>query len=133
MEHTSPKVTVDAVLLKEDSVLLVKRRFPPFKGYWALPGGFVEYGETTETAVIREMSEETGLHVTVERLAGVYSDPNRDPRGHTISVVYRVVYHSGVLNASDDAAEVKYFKVKQLPPLAFDHKKILRDMQKVGV
>ncbi|MBU0496496.1 MAG: NUDIX hydrolase [Candidatus Thermoplasmatota archaeon] len=133
MAHKSPKVTVDAVLLKDSSVLLVKRRYPPFEGYWALPGGFVEYGETTETAVLREMVEETGLQVRVERLIGVYSNPTRDPRGHTISVVYKVIYKSGELIAGDDAAAVKYFNAMQLPPLAFDHEKILSDIQKVGV
>jgi 8-oxo-dGTP diphosphatase len=113
--------------MKDHSILLVQRKHEPFQGSWALPGGFVEYGETTEQAVIREVQEETGLQTRVHGLLGVYSDPNRDPRGHTITVVYRVTPVGGVLMAGDDAALVRYFKGDELPRLAFDHAVIIKD------
>jgi 8-oxo-dGTP diphosphatase len=118
---------VDAIIMKDQSILLVQRKHEPFQGFWALPGGFVEYGETTEKAVIREVREETGLETTVYRLLGVYSDPNRDPRGHTITVAYLVTPVGGNLVAGDDAALVRYFKGDELPRLAFDHAIILKD------
>ena len=128
MSPKSPALTVDGVVLRDDLVLLVKRQFPPFKGMWALPGGFVEYGETTEQAVLREIQEETGLKVQVASLLGVYSDPGRDPRGHTVSVVYILGELSGRVRAGDDAAEAQFFSINSLPDLAFDHEKILKDV-----
>ena len=85
MRYKSPKLTVDAIITKNDKILLIKRRRKPFKDFWALPGGFVNYGEKVEDAVIREVLEETNLECKIEKLLGVYSDPNRDPRGHTVS------------------------------------------------
>ena len=108
-------------------ILLIKRRNPPFKNKWALPGGFVEYGEKTENAVIREVYEETGLKTKVIELIGVYSDPNRDPRGHTISIVYLLEVINGKLLSGDDASDVKYFNMKQLPDLSFDHEQIIKN------
>ncbi|HVQ00204.1 MAG TPA: NUDIX hydrolase [Candidatus Thermoplasmatota archaeon] len=131
MQRKSPALTVDAVIVKDRSILLVQRKYEPFQGYWALPGGFVEYGETTEQAVIREVREETGLDVVVLGLQGVYSEPKRDPRGHTVSVVYKVAHIGGALIAGDDAAHVRYFKGDELPPLAFDHAKIVSDAWKM--
>lgn len=128
MSYETPRLTVDAVVLKDDQVLLVKRKHPPFKDMWALPGGFVEYGETTEEAVNRELQEETAVTMKISHLVGVYSDPQRDPRGHTISVVYQGTLDKGVLCAGDDAAEVNFFKVDSLPDLAFDHLQILQDV-----
>lgn len=128
MQRKSPALTVDGVIIKDRSILLVQRKYGPFQGFWALPGGFVEFGETTEQAVIREVREETGLETTVVGLVGVYSDPHRDPRGHTISVVYRVTPVRGALIAGDDAARVRYFKGDELPTLAFDHAKIINDV-----
>ncbi|MEM2534555.1 MAG: NUDIX hydrolase, partial [Candidatus Nezhaarchaeales archaeon] len=82
-----PLVTVDGVVVRSvGSIVLVRRRRPPYEGYWALPGGFVEYGETVEEAVKREVEEETGLIVDIKGLIGVYSKPDRDPRGHVISI-----------------------------------------------
>jgi 8-oxo-dGTP diphosphatase len=127
MQRKRPAITVDAIIMKDQSILLVQRKHEPFQGFWALPGGFVEYGETTEKAVIREVREETGLETTVYRLFGVYSDPNRDPRGHTITVAYLVTPVGGNLVAGDDAAEVRYFKGDELPRLAFDHTNIVKD------
>lgn len=125
--HRSPRLTVDGVVLEDDAVLLVKRKYEPFQGTWALPGGFVEYGERTEDAVIREVFEETGLKTNIRLLLGVYSDPNRDPRGHTVSVVYLLQRVSGALSAGDDAQSAKYFKRDELPALAFDHAVIIKD------
>jgi 8-oxo-dGTP diphosphatase len=127
MQRRSPAITVDAVIMKGQSILLVQRKHEPFQGFWALPGGFVEYGETTEQAVVREVREETGLTTIVHGLLGVYSDPDRDPRGHTITVAYLMTTVGGTLVAGDDAAEVRYFKGDELPRLAFDHAIILKD------
>lgn len=127
MKPSTPSLTVDGLLIKENSILLIQRKHEPFQGQWALPGGFVEYGERTEDAVVREVFEETGLEVKVRMLLGVYSDPTRDPRGHTVSVVYLVDEVGGNLTAGDDASSVKFFKMNELPSLAFDHALIVKD------
>ena len=127
MSYKNPKLTVDGVLFKKDDVLLIKRKNPPFQRHWALPGGFVDYGETTEQAVMREVFEETGLHTKIIKLLGVYSDPSRDPRGHTISVVYLIEHVDGLLSSGDDAADVMFLNIEELPCLAFDHNKIIED------
>ncbi len=121
----SPVLAVDAVIrLKEGGVLFVRRQNHPFKDWWALPGGLVEVGETIEEALIREIEEETGLLVKSMQLIGVFSDPKRDPRGHTVSVAYLVSSVSGTLKAGSDAAEVRVFS--KLPEkLAFDHRHII--------
>jgi 8-oxo-dGTP diphosphatase len=130
MSWKNPKLTVDAVIVEGDNVVLVKRKNNPFKDYWALPGGFVEYGEKVEDAVVREAKEETGLKVEITKLTGVYSDPKRDPRGHTVSAVYLCKKSGGELKADTDAKEVKWFEKKDIQKLAFDHKKILEDALK---
>jgi 8-oxo-dGTP diphosphatase len=125
-----PSLTVDALIRDpEGRVLLVRRGRPPFQGQWALPGGFVEYGETTEAACAREALEETGLSVQVIRLLGVYSDPRRDPRGHTVGIVYLCRFDGGAPRGGDDAAEARFFEPGELArlPLAFDHRRILAD------
>lgn len=122
-----PWLTVDAVIERNGEILLVKRGNPPFEGMHALPGGFVDSGETVEEAVVREMSEETGLRTEVVRVLGVYSDPKRDPRGHTVSVVFELKAKGGVPKAGDDAAEAAFFPLDRLPPLAFDHCRVVRD------
>ena len=127
MPYKNPRITVDGIVRDGQTVLLVKRKNQPFQGKWALPGGFVEYGEKTEDAVIREVFEETGLKTTVQRIVGVYSDPKRDPRGHTITVVYLLVCTSGELKSDDDAMDAKFFNIECLPELAFDHEKIIID------
>jgi 8-oxo-dGTP diphosphatase len=127
MKQKSPALTVDGVILKGRSILLIQRKHEPFQGTWALPGGFVEYGETTENAIRREMIEETGLKTSVRKLLGVYSDPARDPRGHTITVVYLLDRVGGKLAAGDDAGNVRFFKADELPELAFDHLVIVKD------
>ncbi len=127
MKFKSPNLTVDGIIFRDNTILLIKRKNNPFKGKWALPGGFVEYGETTEKAVIREIFEETGLNTKIKSLLGVYSDPNRDPRGHTVSVVYILEMLDGTLKGGDDASEAKFFQENQLPELSFDHEKIIKD------
>ena len=91
-KYARPALTADCVVFGLDDedlkILLIQRGLEPFKGQWALPGGFVDVGETVEEAAVREMREETGLDVQLERLVGVYSDPERDPRGHNVSVVF---------------------------------------------
>lgn len=121
-----PSVAVDVAIFTPGGIVLVKRKNEPFKDYWALPGGFVEYGEKVEDAARREVLEETGLEVELKGLVGVYSDPRRDPRGHVISIAFWAVPKGGVLAPSSDASEVEVFE--KLPELiAFDHKKIILD------
>jgi 8-oxo-dGTP diphosphatase len=122
-----PKLTVDAFYLNRGRVLLVRRARPPFRGQWALPGGFVEFGESTEAAVERELREETGLRATAENIVGVYSEPGRDPRGPTVSVVYRMRGRGGVPTGGDDAAAAAWFPLHRIPTLGFDHSRIVRE------
>lgn len=128
MSYKSPKLTVDGIVLSDGKILLIKRKNDPFKGKWALPGGFVEYGEKVEEAVLREIFEETGLKTSINQIFGVYSDPNRDPRGHTISIVYILEIIGGDLTGGDDASDAKFFKPDELPVLSFDHDIIIKDV-----
>ncbi len=126
VKSDSPVLAVDAVIQMEDgNIIFIQRKNPPFQGQWALPGGQVEVGETVEEAIIREVREETGLNVKVVRLIGVFSDPQRDPRGHTVSIAYFVHLVGGELLAGSDASRVASFRE---PPdhLAFDHESILQ-------
>jgi 8-oxo-dGTP diphosphatase len=125
--HKNPKLTVDGIALKDGQIVLIQRKNQPFQGQYALPGGFVEYGETVDNAVVREFLEETGLQTRIKRLLGVYSEPGRDPRGHTVSVVFELEIIGGNLQSGDDAAEAKLFQLDNLPELAFDHSKIVSD------
>lgn len=123
----NPLPTVDVVIhVPGRGIVLVERRNPPHG--WALPGGFVDYGETCEAAAVREAREETGLDVTLTGLLGVYSDPARDPRHHTISMVYTAqAADPSRLLAGDDAASAELFPLDALPLLAFDHGRIVGD------
>ncbi len=123
-------LTVDAIIIQKDEIVLIKRGDEPFKGCWAFPGGMVEYNESVENAVVREAKEETGLDVKIEKLFKVYSAPGRDPRGHSVSVCFLCKIIGGNFEASTDAAEVRFFKLSALPKLAFDHAKILNDVIK---
>ncbi len=127
MQHKNPALTVDALIIDGGDIVLIKRKNQPFKDKWALPGGFVEYGECVEDAAVREAKEETGLDIILERLTGVYSDPDRDPRGHTVSVCFLGRIKGGELAASSDAKDVRAFPLDSLPPLAFDHARIISD------
>ena len=107
---------------------MVRRGNEPYKGCWALPGGFMEMDETIEHCAVRELQEETGISVGEESLAliGVYSMPGRDPRGRTVTAAYRVdVADDAKTKAGDDAAEVRWWPLEALPPLAFDHNEII--------
>jgi 8-oxo-dGTP diphosphatase len=125
-----PKLTVD-VLVEDDAgrVLLVRRRNPP--PGWAVPGGFVDYGETLETAAVREILEETGLDVELTAQFHTYSGPDRDPRHHTVTIVFlgRPTDPAAVPRPDDDALEAAFFPLEAPPaPMAFDHADILRDL-----
>lgn len=120
-----PPIAADVIAEIGDRIVLIERKNFPFG--WALPGGFVEFGETVEQAAIREAKEETSLDVELRALLGIYSRPERDPRGQTISVVY-VGRASGTPNAQDDAKGIALFPPDEPPaPLAFDHAAILAD------
>ncbi len=125
-KYRNPFPTVDIIIrMEDDRIVLIKRKNPPYG--WALPGGFVDYGESLESAAIREAEEETSLKVELLYQLGAYSDPSRDPRHHTISVVF-VGKASGEPKAADDAKDVGVFDRNDLPEqLAFDHAKILKD------
>ena len=132
--YKSPFLTVDAVInCKDDSIVLIKRKKNPYKNSWALPGGFVEYGETVENATLREVKEETGLEIELSGIVGVYSDPNRDPRGHTVTVCYLANIKDGKLCANTDASEARCILRKDILnlELAFDHNLILKDAFKL--
>jgi ADP-ribose pyrophosphatase YjhB (NUDIX family) len=127
--HRNPAPTVDIIIQCNQGIVLVKRRNPPVG--WALPGGFVDYGETLEQAACREAKEETDLDVRLLRQFHSYSDPSRDPRHHTITTVFIAVADGQPL-AGDDAALAEIFSLKDLPPLVFDHGRILSDFLAEG-
>ncbi len=121
----NPIPTVDIIIELKGGIILIKRKNPP-QG-WALPGGFVDYGETLESAAVREAKEEIGLDVELIRQFHTYSDPRRDPRHHTITTVY-IAKAQGTAIAGDDAKEAGVFQKEALPKkIAFDHKEILND------
>jgi 8-oxo-dGTP diphosphatase len=122
----TPLLAVDAVILFQDGIVLIKRDRPPFAGSYALPGGFVEVGETVEAAASREAREETGLAIDLLELVGIYSNPARDPRGHVVSAAF-LARGRGKLLAGSDARMAQVFPLMSLPPLAFDHDKIIID------
>jgi len=132
----TPLLTVDGVVLDiRGKVALIRRGNPPFKGRWALPGGFVDVGETIEKAVVREVREETGMGVRIASIVGVYSNPKRDPRGHTVGVAFLCRKTAGRMKAGDDAAGAAWFEMAEALdlPLAFDHRAILRDAVRVNL
>jgi 8-oxo-dGTP diphosphatase len=123
-----PWCAVDCVVFdSSDRLLLIRRKHPPFRGQYALPGGFIRYGETTEQAAARELFEETGLNPIRLSLIGIYSDPNRDPRRHVISIAYLANVENYYPVAGDDAAHAEFVDEWQDRHLAFDHNKIVRD------
>lgn len=121
----NPLLTVDAIIEIDNGIILIKRKNPP--AGWAIPGGFVDYGETLEEAAIREMKEETSLDVNLGRQFHTYSNPNRDPRHHTVSTIF-IATATGNPEAADDAIDIGIFTKDNLPEdIAFDHRQILED------
>ena len=132
--YKNPVPAVDAIIQMDTQILLVKRKNEPFRGYMAIPGGFVNEGETVEDAAKREVREETSLDIELVDILGVYSDPKRDPRGHIMSTVF-IAYVPVNRNksvealAADDASELEWIDLEAIPneKFAFDHKRILMD------
>jgi 8-oxo-dGTP diphosphatase len=130
-EYPRPAVTADCIVITKEAepkVLLIERGGEPFKGCWALPGGFMNMDETTEQCAFRELEEETGLKIGEVHQIGAYSRVDRDPRGRTITVAYLAVVDTPIaVKGQDDAAKAQWFPLSALPELAFDHEEIMRD------
>jgi len=127
-QYRNPFPTVDIIIETDGGIILIERRNEPYG--WALPGGFVDYGESLETAAVREAREETSLEISNLRLLGCYSDPGRDSRMHTISTVY-IATAQGIPRAADDALNLATFSLDSLPKqLCFDHSRIIADYVK---
>jgi len=121
----NPLLTVDAIIEINNGIILIKRKNPP--AGWAIPGGFVDYGETLEEAAVREMKEETSLDINLGRQFHTYSNPGRDPRHHTVSTIF-IATATGTPKAADDAIDIGTFTKDNLPEdIAFDHRQILED------
>ncbi|MDP3998924.1 MAG: NUDIX hydrolase [bacterium] len=126
MERKVRPATADGLVIKDGKTLLVERNNEPYKGFWAIPGGYVEWGETFEEAVVREVREETNLETRIKSMVGVYSDPHRSP-DHTITVAYLLEILGGEVKKSEEATDIGWFPLNDLPPLAFDHRQIIDD------
>ncbi|MBI2888862.1 MAG: NUDIX hydrolase [Candidatus Liptonbacteria bacterium] len=132
MTNKGPALAVDCVVVASSGVVLIKRGHDPFKGCYALPGGFVEVGETVEEACKKETFEETGLVLTKLKLIGVYSEPSRDSRRHIVSVAFLGEADISTLCAGDDASHAEIVRDWRNNTLAFDHKKIISDAHKLN-
>lgn len=130
-KHPHPAVTTDCVIFgfdgRELNVLLVERGIEPFKGHWAFPGGFLLPEETADEGALRELTEETGLQCAFLEQFHTYSDPKRDPRERVITISYLALVRLTEVRGGDDAADAKWFRINDVPNLAFDHDRILRD------
>jgi 8-oxo-dGTP diphosphatase len=128
-KHSNPTPTVDVILQRDSNVLMIRRKNDPFKDCLALPGGFVNEGETIEEAMKREALEETSLEVEPVEILGAYSDPKRDPRKHIVTVVFVGIIVGGNSKPGDDAASIEWVKIADIlrQQIAFDHAQILRD------
>ena len=127
-EYPRPAVTADVAIFSPDmsEVLLIRRGNEPYKGHWALPGGFMDMDETLYQCAIRELKEETTIEADCLWEIGAFSKVDRDPRGRTITVAYYGFADKAIdIRALDDAAEIAWHKISELPPLAFDHKEII--------
>ena len=133
-KYPRPAVTADCIVITKEAepkVLLIERGDEPFKGCWAFPGGFMNMDETTEQCAIRELEEETGLHISEVHQIGAYSKVDRDPRGRTVTVAYLAIVDEPItVNGQDDAAKAQWFSLSALPVLAFDHDEIVQDAVK---
>jgi 8-oxo-dGTP diphosphatase len=128
MPRPGPALTADCVVFNDSgALLLVRRGAEPFKGQYALPGGFVDSGETVEQAALRELREETGIVGRIDKLIGVYSDPKRDPRGPTVSVAFLITPANALVTSGDDADEAAFVEDWRDLALAFDHNRIIAD------
>ena len=127
----TPLLTVDGVIFVDGGVVLIRRKNPPFQGAFALPGGFVDRGETVEAACVREVKEETGMTLTNLRLIGVFSEPLRDPRGHTVSIAFLGEGDFSDMKAGDDAEHVEIVTDWKDQELAFDHTQIIQSAVEV--
>lgn len=126
----SPDLTVDIIITCDNGdIVLVKRKNEPFSGSWELPGGFVEYGETVESTAIREAEEETGLEVALECIVGVYSEPDRDPRRHIVSVCFKAKKIDGKFDSDGEILKARAFNKDEIRNmnLAFNHIEMLKD------
>ena len=129
-KYKIPSLTADIFIFDDDfNFILIKRLNDPYKDCWALPGGFVEYGERVETAAIREAKEETSIDVELKDLVNVYSNPDRDPRGHTITIAFTAKGDFTSRKADSDASDINIFSPEELGDinLAFDHEQIIKD------
>lgn len=131
-EYRNPTPTADIILQRDSKILMVRRKKDPFKGQLALPGGFINEGETAEEAARREAIEETSLEVEPIEILGVYSDPKRDPRKHIMSTVFVGIIVGGSDKAGDDAESIEWVELGTIEKqeIAFDHAQILRDYKK---
>jgi len=130
VDYQNPAPAVGVIMIENGQVLLVRRRFDPYRGLWAIPSGFIEYDEDVRSTGVREALEETGLAVEIDSLHAVESCFD-DPRGNTLLVLYRAHATGGVLKAGDDAEEVRFFPLSDLPPIAFEaHRKTLGQLAK---
>ena len=131
-KYPRPANTVDIIIIQNNKVLLIKRGHPPYKGQWALPGGFMDMNETPEQSAIRELEEETDVKVKELKQFKTYGAIDRDPRHRTISTVYYTEFDNKIIlspKAGDDAAETEWFSLDNLPELAFDHGEILEEFR----
>ena len=129
-KYKIPSLTTDIFIFDENfNFILIKRKNDPYKDCWALPGGFVEYGESVESAAVREAKEETSIDVELKDLVNVYSKPDRDPRGHTVTIVFTAKGDFLDRKADDDASDIGIFSLEKLDEIniAFDHEQIIKD------